>query len=329
LTRQFTAKRALTFKRKKGEGHSPRKGRKVEVIMKKGLVVILAGLLPFSTDGAPLKGVISAGVLKGKPGPVEGALTGKVKEGGVELNLAVGSLLTPTVLNPKREGLKGNFGLNGDDRFGILWSSVKLKPTQNLAVEGGILTTLVGVELPLTAQNHNTLFGLLWSSQPFIYRGVRLYHYEKPLTFYAEAGREGRALGLLKAQGKTQFGVNLFAFKEGRNLVDLSAGRSSGRFSVIVNLNYHYLRNSPSKRALGGALYLNCRLSKKLFLPLRLEAVKDFKNSGVYGLPEATYSTTFSPTYRLNQKTFLRGEIAAVRGGKRETATVLEVSSSF
>ena len=297
--------------------------------MKKGLVVILAGLLPLSAEGAPLKGVVSAGVLKGKPRLVEGVLTGKIKEGCVELNLAAGSLLTPTVLNPKGEGLKGNFGLSRDDRFGILWSSVKLKPTQNLAVEGGILTTLVGVELPLTAQNYNTLFGLLWSSQPFIYRGARLYYYKNSLTFYAETSRVGRALGLLKTEGKTQFGLNLFAFKEGRNLVDLSAGRSSGRLSVIVNINYHYLRSSPSKKAAGGALYLNYKISKKLSLPLRLEAVKDFKNSGVYGLPEATYSITFSPTYRLNQKTLLRGEIAAVRGGKRETATVLEVSLSF
>ncbi len=67
--------------------------------------------------------------------------------------------MTPTLIKPTKELLKGDFGVKKNDRFGLLWGSLSLRPRKDFQVEVGVLTTMVGQELPLTTDNKNIAFG--------------------------------------------------------------------------------------------------------------------------------------------------------------------------
>ncbi|WP_457679333.1 outer membrane beta-barrel protein [Thermovibrio sp.] len=306
--------------------------------MKRALKLILPVLLLLSSaqaQGVKVKGEFGLGLFKERGKVFKGKLT----DGAVELegsyrcfnfNAAVGSLLTPTLTSSEKEQLKGNFGLSTKDKFGFLWGSVNAQLSKSFSVEAGVLTTMVGQELPLTTQNLNTLFGLVWGSQPFIYKGVRSYYEKGDYTAYGEYdfgiglnGKKGDrafAFGLIKDKGKFQFGANYFDYRNYKNLIDLSAGKSFGSIFVSLNLDYQWLDSSAKKRGIGVALYLEPKLGK-FTLPLRVERVKDFKDSGIYGFKKATYSITVSPTYRVNENLFLRAEVGEVKNSSLSRLT--------
>ena len=316
--------------------------------MKKGLTVILAAALWFQGASAlavNIKGEMGTALIKELNRASRGKITDAVVEidgkyGCFGISGALGSLLTPTLLSSVKEELKGDFGIRKDDRFGLLWGSLSLEPREDFEVEAGVLTTMVGQELPLTTENNNLLFGLVWNAQPFIYKGVRGYAKKGDYLAYGEfdfgVGLNGsskdRALGfgLLKNRGKLQFGVNYFDYRDFKNLIDLSVGKSWQRLSVAANIDYQWLDRDPSKRGLGGALYIVPKITENLSIPVRLEAVKDFKNSGIYGFNKTTYSFTLSPTYKLGRHTLLRGEFAVVKNKDRSYETeALQIAFSF
>lgn len=316
--------------------------------MKKGLTVILAAALWFQGASAlavNIKGEMGTALIKELNRASRGKITDAVVEidgryGCFGISGALGSLLTPTLLSSVKEELKGDFGIRKDDRFGLLWGSLSLEPREDFEVEAGVLTTMVGQELPPTVENNNLLFGLVWNAQPFIYKGVRVYSRKGDYLAYGEfdfgVGLNGSSkdrafgLGLLKNRGKFQFGLNYFDYRDYKNLIDLSVGKSWKRLSVAVNVDYQWLDESPSKRGLGGALYIVPKITENFSIPIRLEAVKDFKNSGIYGFNETAYSFTVSPTYRINGHTFIRGEFGAVKSEEKSYETeALQIAFSF
>ncbi len=124
--------------------------------MKKGIWLILAGTLWFQGVSAAtlkVKNHFGSGIFKevnlksrGKLTEAELELSEKYRCFGVRGALA--SLLTPTLLSSVNERLKGNLGISTKDRFGLRWGKVWIEPTEDLVIEAGVLTTMVGQELP-------------------------------------------------------------------------------------------------------------------------------------------------------------------------------------
>jgi len=314
----------------------------------KGLILILSAIfLSFPSFGESLKlnGVISASAFKEFNGDsalkfTDGAVEFSKNCGLLNLSGAVGSILTPTLIKPTKESLKGNFGLEKEGKFGLLWGSLSLLPKRDFQLEVGVLTTMVGQELPLTTDNKNLAFGLLWSSQPFIYKGVRAYYRKGDYLFYSEYdfGRElngsskDRALGVgvLRDKGNFNFSFNYFDYKNYKSLLDLNLGKNWGNYFASFTIDYQWLKSSPSRRAVGGALYFGYSITEKLSLPFRVEIVKDFNVSNVYGFNSHAYSFTITPTYKFSGKSLLRGEVGIVRsGGKTYGEEAFQVAFLF
>ncbi len=316
--------------------------------MRKGLALILSAIslsTPSFAGKLNLKGTVSATAFKEFNGSSAVKLTDAAIElskdcGFLSLNGAVGSILTPTLIKPTKELLKGNFGVEKNDRFGLLWGSLSLLPRKDFQVEVGILTTMVGQELPLTTDNKNIAFGLLWNSQPFIYRGVRAYYRRGDYLFYSEydfgwelnGSSRDRALGLgiLKDKGSFNFSFNYFDYKNYKALLDFNLGKEWKDYFASLSVDYHWLKENPSKKAVGGALYLGYNLTENFSLPLRIEAVKDFNDSNIYGFNSTAYSFTITPTYKLKGKATLRGELGVVKtGSKTYGEEAFQVAFSF
>jgi len=295
--------------------------------MRKSALLILLVLLATTLARAQVNGSLSTLVVgsRGKERAKVGSfvIEFEKQKGALQLDAAVGSLLTPTVTEPEKAKNRGNFAVGKtSSRVGLLWGTACLKVNGNLEVEGGVLNTLVGVELAQGSLNRNLTYGLVWSAQPFIYPGLRLLKEVGGVTLYWELSR-GRELngnpkssaigaGVVKGKGKFQFSLSYFDYSSFKNLIDLVACRKFGSLCVTFNLDYQWLDSDWRKRALGVALYLTEKLSRKLYLTLRLELVKDFNSSGVYGFKESTYSLTFSPTFKVSPNLRLRGELGRV-----------------
>lgn len=69
------------------------------------------------------------------------------------------------------------------DSFGVIpIAYAKLQLSDTFSVEAGKLPTLIGAELPFTAQNANIERGLLWNQEPLISRGVQANYASGPLS---------------------------------------------------------------------------------------------------------------------------------------------------
>ncbi len=342
MTLQFTERKGSTCK-KKGAG-AP--AQKQEEKMKRRAELILAGLLtlfscPSKGDELQLplpklklNGGISATAFREsrtdrgtesslKIEDLVLELSGSGNAGGFDV--AVGTLLLPTVLESSQKENRGNFGLgNENDRFGLLWGYAKVKPSEKLEIDAGVLTTNVGYELPESYRNFNVTYGLVWNGQPFIYRGVRAtYTVNRSLQVYGEYDRGEELNGNPKDHafgvgaggtlGVFYYTANYFDYGNYKNLVDISLSTECRDIKLGINGDYQWLDKESKKAGYGVALYAVPELGK-FSLPVRLEYVKDRNNSGIYGFNgKGTYSVTVTPTYRLSDHAAIRTELSYVK----------------
>ncbi len=245
-------------------------------------------------------------------------------------DIAIGSLLLPTVLSSADEENKGNFGLNrSDDKFGLLWGYVKVNPVKNLEIDGGVLPTNVGYELAESYKNFNITYGLVWNSQPFIYRGVRVtYTFSESFQVYGEYDRgkelngntDDHAFGVGAAGALKGFyyTVNYFDYGNFKNLFDLTLSTECRNIKLGLNGDYQWLDKDGSKAGYGLAVYIVPEFGK-ISLPIRTEYVRDKNNSGIYGFKDkGTYSFTVTPTYKLSEHTTVRAEYSYVKSNYSE-----------
>ena len=255
----------------------------------------------------------------------------KIEDAVFEINgkdifdVAVGSLLLPTVLNSTNQENKGNFGLNRNgDRFGLLWGYLELKPAEKLNLKVGVLPTNVGYELAESYKNFNITYGLVWNSQPFIYRGVRAtYTFGESLQIYGEYDRgkelngndrdHAFGIGAAGAIGAFYYTVNYFDYGNYKNLFDFTLSTECKKVKLGFNGDYQWLDRDKNKAGYGLAFYVVPNLGR-ISLPVRVEYVKDINQSGIYGFNDrGTYSFTVTPTYKLSEHTTVRAEYSYVK----------------
>ena len=248
------------------------------------------------------------------------------KDGYGGIDVAIGSLLTPTVLNSVEAKNQGNFGLNRDDhdKFGLLWGYVSASPFKNLEIDAGILPTNVGYELAPTYQNPNITFGLVWNSQPFIYKGIRAtYNLNENIKIYGEYDKGNElngnsknhafAVGSIGSIKDINYTVTYFDYGNYKNLVDFTLGYTYKNVQLGINGDYQWLDSNSSKKGYGIALYVIPQFGK-FSIPIRTEYVKDKDDSGIYGFNnKGTYSFTLTPTYKLSEHTTIRAEYSYVK----------------
>ncbi|WP_456435203.1 outer membrane beta-barrel protein [Thermovibrio ammonificans] len=315
-----------------------------------GILATVICLSQPSFAGVSAQGALSYGffnrVSAGSGARLSSALL-ELKGGtGPAFNVAVGSLLLPTVAgDPLKNG--ANFATNGGgSRFGLLWGYLKIPAPGGFELSVGELTTNVGAELPATYSNPNVQFGLLWRVQPFIYKGVRLSKEEGPLNLYTEYDW-GKGLGSSDSRAfgagvgfnlsRGELGLNYFSVNGYKRMLDaVYTLPLSGGFSVTLNADYQWLVDSPSKRGEGVALYLTAS-GGAFSLPLRFEVVNEEAGSNIYGLSGGrAVSVTVTPTFKLNGWSELRLEVSEVSAsrpafnGKSEvTSVAVEFTACF
>ncbi len=317
--------------------------------MKRRAVKILTGLLVLFSSlsvsaktlsaGVEVSGGVSISVFE-ENRTEEGTRTDKKIEDAVleisksgkktGFDLSLGSLLLPTVLNSTKQQNKGNFGLNRNgDKFGLLWGYLEIKPSENFSIKAGVLPTNVGYELPESYKNFNIIYGMVWNSQPFIYRGVRAtYTFNQSLQIYGEYDRgkelngnsKDHALGAGAAGAIKGFyyTINYFDYGNYKNLFDFTLSTECRNVKLGLNGDYQWLDRDGSKAGYGLAVYIVPEIGK-ISLPIRFEYVKDRNNSGIYGFnDEETYSFTVTPTYKLSEHTTVRAEYSYVKSNYSE-----------
>jgi len=356
LTPPFTEKEASTFKLKRaGAPKAPQEEEEVKMVKRALGILTVTLLLTAQSQGANLKveGGISAALYDQVGEKSRGKLRDLVvelegKEPPVKFDLAVGTLLLATVTSSAEQENRGNFGVGSSDaKWGLLWGYAELKLPENFTLQWGVLSTNLGFELPESYDNPNALFGLVWSGQPFIYKGVRLkkeFSAGRSAYFEYDRGRElngntkdhAVGAGLEVNGGSSSFSFNYFNYGSYKTLLDALFYRElPGGDEVAFNLDYQFLNSDSSKGAVGAALYLIPKFNR-LELPLRFEVVKEWINSNLYQLNGGrAVSFTVSPTYRLNRWNF-RAEFAKVsankpafNGHKTENSLVFQVSYLF
>ncbi len=300
------------------------------------LMLVIFGILSNAFAGSlKFSGGISGALfkethLRGRDSEVE--LTDAYLElsGGKELfgfNFSVGSILTPTVLNSVKAENRGNFGLDREnDKFGLLWGYLSLLPLSEYQIELGVLPTMVGFELPLSFLNPNITYGLVWNSQPFIYRGVRLIRevdgelrlfgeYDRGSDLNGKSGDSAFSIGLSGNYGKLSYALSYFDYSDFKNLVDFTLGCKIGRVKVFLIGDYQWLDDDKSKSAYGVALYVIPDFGS-FSVPLRIEYVNDERGSNIYGFSGGAYSLTLTPTFRILSNLTFRLEYSFVKANR-------------
>lgn len=250
-------------------------------------------------------------------------LSGGDDSGGFDI--AIGSIVEPTVIGSVNNN---NAAIIGDE-YGILWGYVSATPVKGLEIDAGVLPTNVGYELAATYLNLNITYGLVWNSQPFIYKGARVtYSVTDDIQIYGEYDRGDElngdnknhafAVGSIGSIGDVNYTFTYFDYGNYKNLVDFTLGYKYRNVKFAVNADYQWLDEDSSKKGYGIAFYVIPEFDK-FSLPLRVEYVKDKDNSEIYGFNDkSTYSVTVTPTYKLSDHTVVRAEYSYVKSNDND-----------
>ncbi|GAB6076028.1 outer membrane beta-barrel protein [Desulfurobacterium crinifex] len=235
-------------------------------------------------------------------------------------DIAVGSTIDPTVIGSVNNDNTATVG----DKYGILWGYIFATLVKGLEIDVGVLPTNVGYELAAAYLNPNITYGLVWSSQPFIYKGVRvIYSVMDNMQIYGEYNRGNKlngyskdhafAVGSIGSIGDVNYTFTYFDYRNYKNLVDFTLGYKYRNVQFAVDGDYQWLDEDSSKKGYGIAFYVIPEFDR-FSLPIRVEYVKDKDNSGIYGFDgKSTYSVTVTPTCKLSDHTVVRAEYSFVK----------------
>ena len=235
-------------------------------------------------------------------------------------DIAIGSIVEPTVFGSVNNGNTATVG----DKYGILWGYVSAIPVKGLEINVGVLPTNVGYELAATYLNPNITYGLVWNSQPFIYKGVRAtYNVTDDIQVYGEYDRGSElngyskdhafAVGSIGSIGDVNYAFTYFDYGNCKNLIDFTLVYKYRTVQLAVNSDYQWFDGDSSKKSYGIAFYVISDFDR-FSLPIRVEYMKNEDNSGIYGFDgESTYSVTVTPTCKLLDHTVVRAEYSYVK----------------
>ncbi|SMP11906.1 Putative beta-barrel porin-2, OmpL-like. bbp2 [Desulfurobacterium pacificum] len=229
-------------------------------------------------------------------------------------DFGLGTITEPTVLSSANNDNTAVIG----EKTGIVWGFLYTSPFKNFKVEAGLLPTNVGYELAATYLNPNIVYGFVWNSQPFIYKGARVtYSASENFSLYAEydKGKElngnpenhAFAVGSIGSVDGIGYTVTYFDYANYKNLIDFTLSTEYKNFTFAINGDYQWLDKDNDKKGYGIAAYIIPTFGK-LSIPLRVEYVKDTNNSGIYGFSKPTYSVTLTPTWKLSYNSKIRIE---------------------
>lgn len=278
-----------------------------------------------------LSGGISATVFNESKAEADSSSTNDIKltDAVIELSggdnfggfdIAVGLTVEPTVIGSVNNNNTATVG----DKYGIIWGYVSAIPVKGLEIDAGVLPTNVGYELAAAYLNPNITYGLVWNSQPFIYKGVRAtYSVTDDIQIYGEYDRGNElngyskdhafAVGSIGSIGDVNYTFTYFDYGNYKNLVDFTLGYKYRNVQFAVDGDYQWLDEDSSKKGYGIAFYVIPEFDR-FFLPIRVEYVKDKDNSGIYGFDgESIYSVTVTPTCKLSDHTVVRAEYSYVK----------------
>ena len=274
----------------------------------------------------------------------------KGSSGGMGFDLAVGSLLAPTVWsNVSNNMISYTTGNVTNNEAGLLWGYVSFSPFDRITLDAGLLTTNVGYEVVNTYANPNINLGAVWNAQPVIYPGARLtFELTGDISLYAEYNNDmisprgdAFALGSLGSIGEISYALNYYDYAGYKNFVDLVLGYGIGSVDLGLNVDYQWLDDAQTGQddsAYGVAVYVIPNFGN-LSVPLRLEYF-DEGTSGIYSDPtspaEKGYTVTLTPTYKPADNSFIRAEVSylstdkkVLGGGTEDSKTSLAVELGF
>jgi len=256
-------------------------------------------------------------------------LASEAKAGGMGLDRAIGTLTGNSLAGASNLGVIG-----GGATTSVQYGYVTVKPTNELAVDAGLIATNVGYEVVPSYANSNILRGMVWNAQPTYYTGARATYSMGGMSMYAEANKgPGWAIGGSSTFGGVDVSASYYSAVNNNTILDLIASTKMGGIDVAAN--FDYLSKSKATKvagtddtAYGLALYATVPMSGNWSLPMRLEYVND-GTSNLYGLQYTNPTTTnleknsavtftVTPTYNFSSSTFVRAELAYASTSKKD-----------
>ncbi|WP_293908155.1 outer membrane beta-barrel protein [Phenylobacterium sp.] len=215
---------------------------------------------------------------------------------------------------------------------------VKIVPSANFNIEGGIIPTLIGAEYTFTFQNMNIARGLLWNQEPAISRGVQANITKGPIAasfaltdgYYSSHYATGSTLitytisktDTVAFAGSVPFSKTTksrFATPVTLNngdIFNLFWTHTEGAWMVEPYLQYgHVPSYSKAGILTSGSTYGAAVLGKYTFNDtFSLAARAEYEGSSggtslLYGQKSKAYSLTLTPTWQL-KTFFVRGEFS-------------------
>ena len=244
------------------------------------------------------------------------------------------SLATPTVSS----------GYFTSHAFNLLPAAyLKLVPTDNLSIEGGILPTLIGAENTFSFQDPNVERGLLWDQTNDQTRGVQVNYTIGPVAlnlswndgYYSDRFNSisGLATWTIDPQDSLAFlgagdagksGTATFItplYQNNQDIFDLMYTRTQGPWALEPYIQYSHVPNDPAigiigtGSTLGAALLANYNIDPNWNIAARAEYIDSTGQLNlVLGPRSNAWSLTLTPTYQC-KIFFAREEASYVSAG--------------
>ena len=234
---------------------------------------------------------------------------------------AFGETSTPSILDSPE---------NNTD-FKIEYASLTMKPVEGLGIEAGLLQPNAGFENTYTFNNKNIILGAVASQQPYNAYGARVCYDVDEFSFWGGYYKQrlddeeynspdyAWEVGMSAAIADNNLSVYDYHIAGQKNLLGAVIERTIDDIDLAFNIDYWTWDDDVnglygSDSSIGAAFYI-CPNMGSFSIPVRLEYINQ-DTSGIYiESPSAKriYAATVSPTWHLNDISYVRAESAYVK----------------
>jgi hypothetical protein len=234
---------------------------------------------------------------------------------------AFGQTSTPSLLGTPEK----------NEDFDIEYASLTLKQISDVGLEIGLLQPNSGFENTYTFNNKNVILGALASQQPYNAYGARASYDVSGISLWG-GYYKGRLddeeynspdytweIGISGTVADNDFSIYNYHIGGRRNLLGVVIERTIENIDLGFNIDYWTWDDNVkdlygSESSIGAAFYI-CPNFGQLSIPFRFEYINQDESRTYIESPTAKqiYAATVSPTWHLNESSYIRAESAYVK----------------
>ncbi len=191
--------------------------------------------------------------------------------------------------------------------FGFEYGYLTVVPMEGLALDAGVLPTMVGYEVANTYANPNINIAAIWGAQPVYYPGARAtYAVNDKTAVFAEVNQDGRgawSVGTTATVGTVDVVASYYAYNHDRDILDIILSSSFQGLDIALNIDGHIASQADEKGGIGAAFYVTPKFGN-ILLPVRLE----YMNGDIFADTKG-WDIAITPTYAFGENGYGRLEV--------------------